>query len=65
MPYFNILVPTADTVKFKYLTEKLIRGSCNVLLTGETGVGKSVIIQDYIQNLDPEKFVFTTLNFSA
>jgi dynein heavy chain len=42
--YFNILVPTADTVKFKYLLDKLIGGGFNVLITGETGTGKSVII---------------------
>jgi dynein heavy chain len=36
-----------------------------MLLSGETGVGKSVIIQDFIIGLDPDKFVFTTLNFSA
>lgn len=44
MSYFNILVPTADTVKFKYLLDKLIVGGFNVLITGETGTGKSVII---------------------
>jgi dynein heavy chain len=26
MPFFNILVPTADTVKFKYLLDHLMRG---------------------------------------
>ncbi len=48
MPYFNILVSTADTVKFKYVMEKLTKSGHNVLLSGETGVGKSVIINDFI-----------------
>jgi len=65
MPYFNILVPTADTVKYKYMIKYLIGGGFNVLLSGETGVGKSVIIQDFITSIDVEKYVFTTLNFSA
>ena len=48
LPYFNILVPTADTVKFKYILDKLIMGGNNVLFNGETGTGKSVIISDYL-----------------
>jgi dynein heavy chain len=65
VPYFNILVPTADTVKFKYLLEKLITGGFNVLLTGETGTGKSVIIGEYLMTINTEEFVYSTLNFSA
>lgn len=65
LPYFNILVPTQDTVKFKYLLDKLIDGGYNVLMTGETGVGKSVIIQEYLFNVNKEKYVFSMLNFSA
>lgn len=32
---------------------------------GETGVGKSVIVKDYLSNLDPDYFVSTAANFSA
>jgi len=45
IPFFNILVPTADTVKFNNLLSKLLKNGKNVLLSGETGTGKSVIIQ--------------------
>jgi dynein heavy chain len=34
VPYFNILVPTNDTVKYKYLFGKLLGGKKNVLLSG-------------------------------
>lgn len=44
IPYFNLIVPTADTVKFKFMIEKLCGNSNNILVSGETGVGKSVII---------------------
>jgi len=44
VPYFNILVPTTDTAKYQYLMERLLPAGNNVLLMGETGVGKSVII---------------------
>jgi dynein heavy chain len=57
MSYFNILVPTADTVRYKFLLETLLSHSHNVLITGETGVGKSVITQDFIVNTDPENYV--------
>lgn len=65
VPYFNILVPTADTVKYKYIIGRLIKAGKNCLLSGETGVGKSVVVSDFTFNVDPEKFVFSTLNFSA
>lgn len=52
VPYFNILVPTADTVKFKSILSKLLKNSRNVLLSGETGTGKSVIIQEFLGTLD-------------
>ena len=48
VPYFNILVPTPDTVKFKFVLDKLILGGNNVLFNGETGTGKSVIVSDYL-----------------
>ena len=43
-PYFNILVPTEDTVKYKEILRMLMKGSFNTLINGETGTGKSVII---------------------
>lgn len=51
-PYFNILVPTTDTTKYEYLMHKLVTNSVNMLIMGETGVGKSVIVNDFIMNLD-------------
>lgn len=48
VPYFNILVPTADTVKYGFFLETLTNNGINVLLMGDTGVGKTVVIQDYL-----------------
>ena len=36
-----------------------------MLMMGETGVGKSVIVNDFILSLDQEKYTSVTLNFSA
>jgi dynein heavy chain len=52
VPYFNILVPTADTVKFKSVISRLVSKDKNVLITGETGVGKSVIINEFLLSQD-------------
>jgi dynein heavy chain len=63
--FFNIIVPTADTYKFGYIINKLMSGGFNVLLTGETGVGKSIIMNEFLMKINPEKFVYSNLNFSA
>jgi len=39
-PFFEILVPTVDTVRFGYLMGKLLKVNHSVLFTGNTGVGK-------------------------
>lgn len=38
--FFEMLVPTVDTVRFGYLLEKLLAVNRSVLYTGGTGVGK-------------------------
>lgn len=40
VPFFEMLVPTADTVRYGYLMEKLLAVRHSVLFTGTTGVGK-------------------------
>ena len=40
LPFFDMLVPTVDTVRFGYLLEKLLAVKQSVLYTGDTGVGK-------------------------
>ena len=62
--FFDILVPTSDTVKFKYVQMKLLLGGSNVLISGETGVGKSVITKNFLMNA-PEILVSAFINFSG
>lgn len=40
VPYFDLLVPTIDTVRYGFLMEKLLDIRYSVLFTGTTGVGK-------------------------
>jgi len=64
MSYFEILVPTSDTVKYKCLLHTLLDGGRNVLITGETGVGKSVVVKDFLATA-PEHIVSACVNFSG
>ncbi|KAK2942847.1 putative Dynein axonemal heavy chain 6 [Blattamonas nauphoetae] len=48
--HFNsILVPTIDTVRYGFLVRLLIGAKVPVLVTGETGVGKTVILEEIIR----------------
>ena len=40
IPFFEMLVPTTDTVRYGYLMDKLLAIKKPVLFTGTTGVGK-------------------------
>jgi dynein heavy chain, axonemal len=64
-PFFNILVPTTDTVKYKYLMKHFNANNYPSLFMGETGVGKSVIIIDYLNNCEASEYIFKSSNFSA
>ena len=47
IPFFDMLVPTMDTVRFGYLMEKLLSVNRSVLFTGTTGVGKVSMLNIY------------------
>ncbi|XP_052130991.1 dynein axonemal heavy chain 6 [Frankliniella occidentalis] len=64
--FFDLLVPTQDTVCFTYLLEKMMTVNKPVLYIGGTGVGKSVIAKSALNNLaSTNDYVPVTLNFSA
>ncbi|KAJ3068328.1 Dynein heavy chain 6, axonemal [Podochytrium sp. JEL0797] len=66
IPYFQMIVPTPDTIKYAYLLEALLTNGFRSLFTGMTGVGKSVIVQDLLNRIcKPKKFIPIPLNFSA
>ncbi|XP_010633543.1 dynein heavy chain 6, axonemal [Fukomys damarensis] len=66
VPFFEMLVPTTDTVRFGYLMEKLLAVKHSVLFTGITGVGKSVIAKGLLNRIQESAgYVPIYLNFSA
>jgi dynein heavy chain len=65
-PFFNILVPTNDTVRFSYIADRLIDINQPVLFMGETGVGKSVIAADmFAHTKDAKSRTPVVITFSA
>lgn len=65
MPFFDMLVPTSDTVRFGYVTEILFKAGHPVMFTGETGVGKSVIAKQILTRLAEDNVIPVFINFSA
>lgn len=66
VPFFDILVPTIDTVRFGYLMKKLVQINKPIFFSGNTGVGKSVITKVILKELeDTHLWVPINLIFSA
>jgi dynein heavy chain len=66
VPYFDLLVPTIDTVRYGFMMEKLLDIRYSVLFTGMTGVGKSVIAKGRLNELQERaNYVPIFINFSA
>ena len=64
-PFFDIMVETEMTYKHGYFVELLLSGGKPIFFTGETGVGKSVVIQNKLNALAEKDLVPIYLNFSA
>ncbi|XP_063222655.1 dynein axonemal heavy chain 6 isoform X2 [Bacillus rossius redtenbacheri] len=66
IPFFDMLVPTTDTVRYGYVLERLLSIGKPVMYTGQTGVGKSVISKEVLTRLSVlGPFLPVTINFSA
>lgn len=63
--FFEMLVPTSDTVKFGRVAELLFNQNYPVLFTGDTGVGKSVLAKAILTKLAENDVIPIFINFSA
>ena len=63
--YFDLFVPTDQTVCQRYLLAQLVQNGSNVLLVGETGVGKSVVVNALMQRLSTSAWMSVTVGCSA
>ena len=64
-PFYKILVPTVDTVRFIYIASELMMANKQLLIVGDSGVGKSFIMQEAVGRLGAANMSVSSINFSA
>ncbi|KAI0229818.1 Dynein heavy chain 3, axonemal [Lamellibrachia satsuma] len=61
----ELIIDTIDTVRQRYLLEKLVLKDKPILFVGPTGTGKSAITNNFLFQLPKEKFIVSNVNFSS
>lgn len=64
-PFYKIMVPTVDTVRYNHLVRTLVVNQNPVLLVGPVGTGKTSIAQSVLQSLPSSQWSVLTVNMSA
>jgi dynein heavy chain len=63
-PYDSLFVPTVDSISYTKILHYLMGVKKKVFLTGATGVGKSILIQEYI-SINQDHYSPIQISFSA
>jgi len=63
--YHEIVVQTADTLKFNWLLHFMISNEYSVIGIGPTGTGKTLCIKSFMRSLDKERYITLVMNLSG
>lgn len=63
--FLNILVPIVDNVRIDYLINTIASQERAVLLIGEQGTAKTVMMKNYMKKMNPEACMSRSFNFSS
>ncbi len=65
VPFYKIIVPTVDTVRYKYIVSSLINKGYPCLLCGPVGTGKTSVAHAVMSELDAREYSTLIINVSA
>jgi dynein heavy chain len=63
--FSNLVVPTAETTRQRFLLDLHVSAGKGVLYVGSAGTGKTTIVKDYFSTLDPENTLSASINFNS
>ncbi|XP_067164604.1 dynein axonemal heavy chain 9 [Apteryx mantelli] len=64
VPLQACLVPTTETVRVRYFMDRLLERQRPVMLVGNAGTGKSVLVGDKLSSLDMDAYVVKNVPFN-
>ena len=65
VPFYKMIVPTVDTIRYEYLISQLLLNQCPVLLVGAVGTGKTIVAEKVLHQLDLEVYNTLIVHMSA
>lgn len=63
--YLSILVPIPENVRIEYFIRTIALQEKAVLLIGEQGTAKTVMLKNFMKGLNPESYMIRSFNFSS